>query len=104
MTKTYTFFLKVGTALENHMLKTSSRNLNQQKSVGFSDIPAVVQRLRTGIFGFSSFEVACTFGSSAAMEELLRQRLVTDVSRGLQMATLLDFFLRFLCWVQSQEF
>jgi len=41
---------------------------------------------RTGIFGFSAFEVACTFGSSAAMEELLCQRLLTDVSRGLQMA------------------
>ena len=40
---------------------------------------------RTGVFGFSSFEVACSFGAMEAIDELLLQR-ETDVSRGLHMA------------------
>eukprot|EP00438_Fugacium_kawagutii_P003554 Skav202740 [mRNA] locus=scaffold1326:355599:356856:- [translate_table: standard] len=43
-------------------------------------------RDRSGLFGFSAFEVACAFGSGDAAEMLLHQQPDTDVSRGLHMA------------------
>ena len=41
--------------------------------------------LSSGVFAFGTFEAACSFGSLAAVAELLRQD--TDTSRGLLFAT-----------------